>query len=161
MKAENCKYVSIQYRLSTDAGDLTEESADGEALGFIFGAEQVFSALEEGLRGMEPGDTARVRLEPTDAYGDYEEGLVKDIPRASFPRGEALEPGNVFLAQSPYGALPFRVRSVSGETVEADFNHPLAGRIVYFDVKVEEVRDLSPVEVLAGGALCVASRYVS
>jgi FKBP-type peptidyl-prolyl cis-trans isomerase 2 len=161
MKVQNCKYVSMQYTLSLESGEVADRSPDGEPMGFIFGAAQVLPALEENLRGLEAGQNTKVRLAAREAFGEREEALVRDLPRASFPAGEEVREGMVFLAQSPLGTVPFRIRTVSDESVVADFNHPLAGENLYFDVRIEEVRDLTTSELLSGPTECKIGRFVS
>jgi FKBP-type peptidyl-prolyl cis-trans isomerase SlyD len=155
MKADNCKYVSVSYRISVEEGQAFAPLGSSPGpVGFVFGASQILKGVERSLRGLEPGERANFRLEPHDAFGSYEESFVTDLPRSSFPSDQELEPGMVLVAQSPRGAVPFTVRSVSAETVRADFNHPLAGQTLFFDVTVEEVRDLTAIEMLAEGTRC-------
>jgi FKBP-type peptidyl-prolyl cis-trans isomerase SlyD len=158
MKAENCKYVSVHYSVSLEGGQrVVGNGFEEESAGFVFGARQILEPVERGLRGLEPGESVNIRLEPDDAFGTYEESFVKDLPRSSLPFDQELEPGMILVAQGPRGAVPFTVRSVTGETVTADFNHPLAGRILVFDVTIEDVRELTALELLAQGSRCALS----
>lgn len=152
MKIEDCKYVSMKYRLSLESGELTETSPEDEPVGFLVGANQVIPGLEKGIRGMEPGESARIRVDAADAYGEHRSDLIRDIPRENFPADAELEPGMGFEARGPMGPVLFRIESVVGENVRADFNHPLAGETLYFDVTIEDVREPTPEELTSAEA---------
>ncbi|MBE0617660.1 MAG: peptidylprolyl isomerase [Proteobacteria bacterium] len=141
MKVENRRYVTIEYSLSLDSGEVVDQSSPGEPLGFLFGTGQVIRGLEKGLEGLEAGATAKVTVEARDGYGEPNPALFREIPRENFPEEMELQPGMGFEAKGPHGPVTFRVREVRTEEVVADFNHPLAGERLHFDVKVEGVRE--------------------
>lgn len=141
MKVADRAYVTIDYTLSLDSGEVVDRSPAGEPLGFVCGAGQIIRGLEDGLQGMQVGDTAKVTVEPIEGYGEPRDELLRDLPRENFPDDLALEPGMGFEAKGPHGPVTFRLREIGDETVVADFNHPLAGQRLHFDVKVAEVRE--------------------
>jgi FKBP-type peptidyl-prolyl cis-trans isomerase SlyD len=141
MKADDRLYISIDYKLTLDSGEAASQSPPGEPLGFIFGRNQIISGLEKRLRGMEPGQTARFIVEPEEGYGLPNPDLYRDIPRVNFPEAMDIKPGMSFEARGPHGPVTFRVRSLADDVVGADFNHPLAGKRLHFDVEVLEVRE--------------------
>lgn len=141
MKVEDRKYVGIEYSLTLDSGEEVDRSGPGEPLGFIFGAGQIISGLEEGIRGMEPGQQAKITVEAEKGYGLPREELHREIPRANFPEDLEIETGMSFEAKGPHGPVQFRVKSTGDDTVIADFNHPLAGERLHFDINVVEVRE--------------------
>lgn len=141
MKVENRRYVTIEYSLSLDSGEVVDQSSPGEPLGFLFGSGQIISGLEKGLEGLEPGAAARVTVEPRDGYGEPNPALLREIPRENFPKDLDLQAGMGFEARGPHGPVTFRIKEVRPQDVLADFNHPLAGERLHFDVKVTEVRE--------------------
>lgn len=141
MKVAERTYVSIDYKLTLASGEVADQSAEGEPLGFLFGAGQVISGLEKGLLGMETGQSAQITVEPAEGYGESRPELLRDLPRENFPDDLVLEPGMGFEAKGPHGPVTFRVREVQEDTIVADFNHPLAGEPLRFDVTVAEVRE--------------------
>lgn len=149
MKIEDRQYVSIDYTLTLDSGEVVDRSQGGEPLGFIFGTGQIISGLEKGLLGMEVGQSARISVEPDDGYGPVAPDMLRDIPRENFPDDVVLEPGMGFTAKGPHGPVSFRVKSVTDDVVVADFNHPLAGERLHFDVTVAEVREARAEELAA------------
>ncbi len=149
MKIEQRKFVSIAYTLKLDSGEVVDRSAEGEPLGFLFGSGQIIPGLESALEGRETGDTLQVTVTPEQGYGLPREELFREIPRENFPEDLVLEPGMGFEASGPHGPVTFRIREVRDDDVVADFNHPLAGERLHFDVTVEDVRE-ARAEELAG-----------
>ena len=141
MKVAEKAYVSIDYTLTLESGELADKSAVGEPLGFIVGTGQIIPGLEKALLGMNAGQSTEVTVEAVDGYGETREELFRDLPRENFPDDLKLEPGIGFEAKGPHGPVTFRVREVQEDTVVADFNHPLAGQQLHFDVKIADVRE--------------------
>lgn len=99
----------------------------------------LFEALERALEGMHPGQSVEVQLEPDEAFGDYDAGLVRVEPRTRY--GEGLEVGmeveDAFDADEP---RMYAVTDLAGGSVVLDGNHPLAGIALRFTCKVLAVR---------------------
>jgi FKBP-type peptidyl-prolyl cis-trans isomerase SlpA len=91
---------------------------------------------------MRAGDDAQIPLEPGEAFGEHQEGNVRRLPVDGFG-GIDLEPGLLVSFRSPEGELPGLVKHVDGNMVEVDFNHPLAGRRIIFDVSILRVEDVT------------------
>ncbi|NTU59807.1 MAG: peptidylprolyl isomerase, partial [Deltaproteobacteria bacterium] len=141
MVIEDRRYVTINYKLSLDSGEVVDQSEPGEPLGFIVGSGQIITGLEKALQGMAEGQSAKVTVEAEEGYGESKPELYRDIPRDNFPPDLKIEPGMGFEAKGPHGPVVFRVRSATDDVVIADFNHPLAGQRLHFDVSVAEVRE--------------------
>jgi FKBP-type peptidyl-prolyl cis-trans isomerase SlyD len=141
MKVDTRKYVEIDYRLTLDDGEVVDQSEPGTPLGFICGTHQIIPGLEQALLGMEAGQNKQVTVEPKDGYGMPKTELHREIPRENFPADLDLKPGMGFEATGPHGPVTFRVLSTTDDVVVADFNHPLAGQRLYFDVTVSGVRE--------------------
>ncbi len=147
MKIQENAFVALEYTLTIDSGETVDKSEPGEPLSFIFGTGQMIPGLERQLLGMESGQTAKISVAPEEAYGPSRPELYRDIPRANFPKGSAIEPGMIFEAQGPHGAIPMFVREVKDSTVTVDLNHPLAGQTLHFDLTVAEVREATEDEL--------------
>lgn len=99
-------------------------------------------ALEEALVGMNLHEQRVIRLSPAQAFGEFDPQLLVELPREEFGPGGELFPGAVFAATDDEGEpVRFVIRSVGSATVLADFNHPLAGKEVEFQVTLKEVRE--------------------
>ncbi len=141
MKIQENAYVGIEYTLSLDSGETVDQSEPGEVLDFIFGTGQMIPGLERQLEGLEQGTSASLLVEAHEGYGLPDPDMYRDVPRASFPADAEIKAGMVFQAMGPHGSRPIRVKAVEGDAVTVDFNHPLAGERLHFDVKVKEVRE--------------------
>jgi FKBP-type peptidyl-prolyl cis-trans isomerase SlyD len=141
MKIEKNALVAVNYTLTLDNGEVVEKTRDEDPLVFIFGEGRMMPGLEKGIEGMEAGQSRKFDVAPKDAYGDPSEALLHEIPREDFPKGVEVRQGAFIQAQSPRGPLLFRVQEVKDESVVCDFNHPLAGKRLHFDVAIDEVRE--------------------
>jgi len=152
MKIDEHTYVAIDYTLTLDSGEVVDRSEPGEPLGFVTGFGQIIPGLEQGLAGLEQGQSAKITVEAKDGYGERQQELYREIPREHFPDDTAIEPEMVFQMTGPQGVVRFRVESATDEMVVADFNHPLAGERLHFQVTVQEVREARPEDVQQCGA---------
>ncbi len=150
MKGERNKVVTLAYQIRNPQGEVLEDTAD-HPLQYIQGIGQLLPALEQALEGKEPGDEVEITLTPDQAFGEYDEAQIQAIPREAFGEGMDLKPGMVLYARTEEGhQIPFLVREVREDVVIADFNHPLAGETLTFQLKVLEVRDATPEELAHG-----------
>ncbi len=148
------KFVSINYTLRLDNGEVVESSGENLPFGFVFGRNQVIPGLEKGLIGLKEGDSATITVSPDEGYGQRNEELLQSIPRQHFPQDASLSVGAVFQMMGPQGPVTFIINSLNDDTVIADFNHPLAGKTLQFDIKVMEVRDATPEEIQGAMGAC-------
>ena len=147
MKIQEHAYVAIDYSLSLDSGEVVDHSEPGEPLGFVIGFGQIVPGLEQKLKGMEQGQSAKITVEMEEGYGERQQDLYREIPREYFPGDGELEPQMVFQMTGPQGVARFRVDSVTDKAVVADFNHPLAGERLHFQVTIQQVREARPEDV--------------
>jgi FKBP-type peptidyl-prolyl cis-trans isomerase SlyD len=147
MKIQSDTFVSIDYTLKLDSGDVIDKSEAGEPMEFVFGRGQIIPGLERRLGGMEQGEQASVVVEAAEGYGEVNDELFNEVPRTEFPADIEIEAGMMFNAETPHGPIRFRVREVTADVVLADFNHPLAGERLHFEVTVAGVRDATPEEI--------------
>ncbi len=131
--------VSVHYTGTLDDGEVFDSSEGREPLEVVVGEGQVISGFEKALLGMSLEDEKTVTLEVEDAYGPYEDELVIDGPRSSFPPGE-IQVGQSYTVQLAKGdEAEARVLRVTGDRVRMDFNHPLAGKRLTFHLRVVSV----------------------
>ena len=131
--------VKIEYTLKDDKGAVLDSNTGKDALAFTQGAKQIIPGLDQALIGMKAGDTKKVTVKPEDAYGLADPKNETEVPKASLPAGAAVV-GTLLLARGQDGQpRPVTVKAVKDTTVLIDLNHPLAGKTLYFDVKVVSV----------------------
>jgi FKBP-type peptidyl-prolyl cis-trans isomerase SlyD len=132
--------VSIEYTLTDEDGKVIDSNVGKEPLTFVQGAGQIVGGLEKELQGLKTGEEKKVRVKPEDGYGMPNQQAFQEMPRESIPV-EAQKPGVTLMAKAPDGrAIPIRVHEVKEKTVVVDFNHPLAGKTLNFDVKIKDIK---------------------
>ncbi len=133
--------IKIEYEGVLEDGAVFDSSAKhGEPLEFEVGAGKVLKGFEDAVIGMEEEEEKEFELEPSDAYGDHNPELIKDIPRDNIPEEEELKTGMVLVMSLPNGVqISANIIEVSDETVTIDLNHPLAGKTLNFKVKVLDI----------------------
>jgi len=131
--------VKIEYTLKDDKGAVLDTNAGKEALAFTQGAQQIIPGLDKALLGMKTGDSKKVTVKPEDAYGAVDPKAEAEVPKDALPQGAAVV-GTRLLARGQDGQpRPVTVKGVKDTTVLLDLNHPLAGKTLFFDVKVVSV----------------------
>jgi FKBP-type peptidyl-prolyl cis-trans isomerase SlyD len=149
MQIANDTVVTLRYRLFDADGALIEE---GDApLEYLHGGYQgIFPRIEDALHGKSVGDACDVTLEPADAFGEYDAGLVHVEPRSKFPadvnvgmqfEGEGAESGDVIV---------YSVTDVADDSVVVDGNHPFSGQRLRFACTVADVRSATREEIEHG-----------
>ncbi|WP_303311611.1 peptidylprolyl isomerase [Hymenobacter sp. BT730] len=151
------KVVTITYDLSvTDENQekVLVESAEADApMVFLFGMSGLPEEFENQLNGKQPGDAFSFSLTPEQAYGEYDQQAVVDIPKNVFEIDgkideEMLQLGNFLpMADNQGHHMQGKIVEIGNETVKMDFNHPLAGMMMHFDGKVADVREASQEEL--------------
>ena len=141
--------VTIDYSIKDSNGELLE-SADGELLSFIQGSQTLAPGLEKALEGKKKGDQLEVTLPPEEAFGVREEDLVREVSLEDFEDKEDVREGLVFHADLDGEVRFYTVKSVDGDTVIIDGNHPFADKTLTFNITVTEVREASEEELEHG-----------
>ena len=149
MTVENGKVVSFHYTLTNAQGDVLDQSQE-HPMPYLHGAGNIIPGLEKELAGKKVGDKLTVNVPAAEAYGEYHEQLVNDVPREAFQGVDQIEPGMQFQANTPEGVQVITVKAVNGETVTVDAYHPLAGQDLNFDVEIVEVREATEEESAHG-----------
>ena len=143
--------VALDYELFDVDGNLIEKT-DAPIEYLHGGYDGIFPVVEQALDGKNVGDTCRVRLEPDDAFGEYDAELVHVEPIDKFPG--KVNVGMQF--EGPSGAsaetLVYTVTDIADEKVVVDGNHPLAGQTLDFACTVAAVRAATDEEVQHGHA---------
>lgn len=152
--------VALDVRLSDVHGNLIQASA--ESVQYLHGGyDGIFPEVERALQGRAPGEKIDVRLEPVDAFGEYDAELVTLAERAQFP--PELEVGMQFEqgAGAEGETLIYTVTDVAGDKVVLDGNHPLAGMALQFACTVVGVRAATEVEIERGYAEDLSGPLIS
>jgi peptidylprolyl isomerase len=139
---ENGKYVQIQYTGTFENGELFDSNVGQQPLEFQVGSGTIITGLEKAIQNMELNDEKDVKVNPENGYGDRNSDFVLTVPRAEVQNNFNPEPGMIISIQMENGQLiPARITEVDSENVILDLNHPLAGKTLYFKVKLIAVTD--------------------
>lgn len=129
--------VTITYTAALENGELIEETAP---LTLSIGSGAVCRAVEACLFGMEPGQTRIIRVQPEDAYGLRQPELMQQIPLAAFQGRIDPKPGMILSLnvqrEGHACPVPATVTAVADGKVTVDYNHPLAGQVIVYTVKL-------------------------
>jgi len=137
---QNDVVVSMEYTLRVD-NEVIDSSIGQEPLEFLAGHGNIISGLEREMIGMKVGDSKDVIVTPADGYGEYDEEAFMDVPRGEFPQDMPVEEGLELTVRDDSGQARYaRVDNVEDQTVRLNFNHPLAGDELHFNVKVVGLR---------------------
>ena len=151
MPIKDNQVVTLNFTLKDEEGSIIEETTKEEPFSYLSGNSQILPKLEENINGMLIGSKKSVVLEPSEAYGEYKEDAIQSVNRSEFPEGTKLEKGMGFVANTPDGRqMPFTVTKVEGDDITLDFNHPLAGKKLTFEVELLNIREASPEELQHG-----------
>ena len=144
MRVANETVVSIDYTLKDERGNVLDTSEGVGPMEYLHGAKNIIPGLEQGIEGLTAGETKSVVVPPALGYGEYNEKLIQRVPLDRF--GENMR----FHAETNIGMRVLVIRHVDEKEVVLDGNHELAGKTLYFDIKVVTVRPAELTEVAHG-----------
>jgi peptidylprolyl isomerase len=132
--------VKVHYTGSLKDGAVFDSSLDRQPLEFKIGHGVIIPGFENGIIGMNEGDTKVVSIPPEEAYGPHRDDLVGNIERVRIPNNIKPEVGMMLKIRSPEGEMiKVTVTDVNEKCVTLDMNHPLAGKELIFELKLIEV----------------------
>lgn len=149
MQVGKDRVVGLTYELTDTDGKVVERTE--APIEYLHGGyDGIFPRVEQALAGKSIGDRCRVRLEPEDAFGEYDAGLLHLEPRGKFPGNVAV--GMRFEGRGAESGttLIYTVTDVAEDKVVVDGNHPLAGRALDFSCTVTAVRAATQEELEHG-----------
>lgn len=132
--------VRVHYTGRLEDGTVFDSSREREPLEFTIGEGQVIPGFENGVIGMNPGETKTLEISAESAYGPYRDDMLLDVSRDQFP--DTIQPtvGQRLQLRQPDGqTMLVTVSEVRDEDVTLDANHPLAGKDLIFDVELVEI----------------------
>ena len=152
------KVVNFHYRLAEVGEDgeragWREESHGGVPLAYLHGFHNVVVGLEKALEGKKVGDEIEITLQPDDAYGFRRPNSTQRVPikHLQFPRPvKKILPGMPATVETNQGNRAVVIIKAGKFNADVDFNHPLAGKALYYEVQVEGIRDASAEEIAHG-----------
>ena len=146
--------VTFHYTTTDDTGQQVDASRDWEPLVYLHETHSLLPGLEKALEGHKAGDTLKATVQPEDGYGKSDPALIHKVPLEAFSEVGPLEVGMQFELESEEGhGEQFTVTAIEGDEVTVDANHSLAGKVLHFDIRIEDVRKATKKEIDAGHVL--------
>ncbi len=140
MSISDGKMISMEYTLTLEDKKVIDSNVGGEPLNFTQGSHQIIPGLETELAGMKVGQSKQVTVAPEQGYGPINPKAVQEVQIDKIPK-EARKVGAQLSAKDDQGRMVHpRVVEVKEKVVMLDFNHPLAGKELFFDVKILDIK---------------------
>jgi len=134
------KLVSIEYTLRLEDQIVVDTNVGGEPLSYIHGLQQLMPGLEKGLKGLAIGESKIIIVQPEEGYGPVDTHAYMEAKKSNIPP-ESLKIGALVEGRDSTGRPMYpRIKEIGEDEVILDYNHPLAGKVLYFDVKVLDVK---------------------
>lgn len=146
-KVQNDLVVTLDYKLFVE-DELLENTDDGEPIQFLQGHGQIIPGLEEAIYNLKVSDTKKVVIEPKDAYGEYDPESIEVAKIEEFSEEVPLDVGTFLdFRDDDEEVLSAQIVEADEETVTLDFNHPLAGKTLTFEITVTDLRPATEEEL--------------
>ena len=138
--AGNGDRIKVHYTGKLDDGTVFDSSRDGDPLEFVIGEGQLIKDFEKAVLGMTVGKSTTIHIAAADAYGEYRDDLLFEVPKESIP--PEIEPGAglaLCMEHNDGSILTVVISAVTDKTVTLDANHRLAGKDLTFDIEMVEI----------------------
>jgi FKBP-type peptidyl-prolyl cis-trans isomerase SlyD len=140
MIIEKGKTASFEYTLTLEDKEVIDTNAGADPLVFTHGSSQIIPGLEDQMIGMKTGDTKKIIVNPEDGYGPVLKEAIIELKTEQIPES-SRKIGAMLQTQSPEGqVIRGRISTIDEKKTVIDLNHPLAGKTLFFDVKVLDVK---------------------
>ncbi len=129
--------VKVEYVGSFEDGTVFDRSKEGNPLAFSVGSRQVIPGFERAVEGMKLNEEKKVNINVENAYGPRRKDLVRDLPKSSLPEDLQVEKGKILRLKTEEGRVVMgKVVDIKEDNLAVDFNHPLAGKNLVFELKL-------------------------
>jgi len=132
--------VTLHFTLKLPNGDVVDTTLDKQPAAFKVGDGSLLPGFEQALFGLKAGDKRSFEIEPEKGFGPGNPQNLQNISRDQFDEMELEEGLLVIFQDAAGGELPGVVKTIHEQVVEVDFNHPLAGKVITFDVEIIDVQ---------------------
>ena len=138
-KIETGKKVSLSYKLLVE-GELIESADAKQPFSYTHGQRQIVPGLEKNLTGLKVGDKKTIKVPPQEAYGQMDLKQFLEFDKKKLPKDIPMKVGTMVEARSPKGEVRLvKIKEIKDKTVVLDFNHPLSGKELEFQIEVLKI----------------------
>jgi len=139
--------ITLDYKLIVE-DEMMESTEDGEPIKFIQGIGQIIPGLENALYGLKIGDQKTVVIQSEDGYGEYDPESLQEAKKEEFSEEIPLDVGTFLDLEDDEGdILSAQIVAAEEDTVILDFNHPLAGKTLTFEITLTDLRPATKEEL--------------
>ena len=133
--------VTMNFTLTIKDGPVADASEPNEPMTFTMGDGSLINGLEMAIMGLKAGDKTSVELDPLNAFGFSDPENIHYLPRNEFADDLPVDPGTIIGFSTPSGdEIPGTIKEIKDDVVTVDFNHPLAGHDIIFDVDIVDIK---------------------
>jgi len=132
--------VTLHFAIKLENGDVVDSTFDKQPATFRFGDGNLLPGFELAIQGLKAGDKRSLVIEPESGFGQPNPQNLQTMPRGQFIDMELGEGLLVIFRDAAGGELPGVVKAFDAQQVTVDFNHPLAGKTLTFEVEIIEVK---------------------
>ena len=137
---EKGRKVTFDYTLTVD-GKIIDSSTGQHPIKYIDGEGTIIPGLARELEGLHVGDEKSIVIAPQDAYGVIDQNAFREVPKSSLPPNLSPEVGMMLEMKGSDGrSFPVVISAVKNDTITLNFNHPLAGKELHFQVKITDIQ---------------------
>lgn len=140
LKIDQETKVTLNFSLKLEDGEVVDSNFESAPVSFEVGDGKLLPGFESRLFGLGEGDEASFEIPANDAFGPHNEDNIQLFDIDQFSNADELEKGLVLtFTDAANGEVPGVIQEIDDDKVKVDFNHPLAGRSLIFDVKIYKV----------------------
>lgn len=140
IKAEKSDTVTVQYKGHLTDGTMFDQSPEDKPLMFIVGKNEVIPGFEEAVEGMFQGETKKITIPCSKAYGEVKPDMIEVVQLSNLPEDLTLrEGGQLEVTREDGSVFHLMVTELSDSHATLDANHPLAGADLIFDIELLKV----------------------
>lgn len=142
-------FVILEYSVRLKDGSYVKGEDGPASLNFIVGYGQLLQGLEQRIIGLEQGTKVKLVIPANEAFGDHDKDLVRTRTFTEFPQGRDLQAGKWTIAtnEASNSQYSYFVKDKTEDAVVLDYNHPLAGKDLYYQLEVAHVRPATQEEL--------------
>ncbi|SIT04441.1 FKBP-type peptidyl-prolyl cis-trans isomerase [Neptunomonas antarctica] len=144
--------VQFSYTLKDESGDVVEATEEGSPAAYLHGHDNMMAGLETAMEGKSIGDTLSRTLEPADAYGERAEDSIQRVPVKHLQGAKKWKPGMTATVQTEQANRQVTIVKMGKFMATVDTNHPLAGKVVTFNIEIKDIREATAEEIQHGHA---------
>lgn len=159
MEISKDSVVQFHYTLTDENGEQLESSYEGDPVAYLHGHDNMIVGVEKALAGKQQGDEFSATVEPAEGYGEIQADAQQRVPAKHLQGSPKWVPGMIATVNTEKGQRQVTVVKVGRFMITVDLNHPLAGKTLTFDIKVESVREATEEEISHGHAHGVGGHH--